>query len=173
METIFVILNPMDWTVADLCDTHEGQILVAQTLFQSFGQHSVFCGKIATVRCFEDNSLVRKHLKEDSGKGKVLVVDGHASMNCALLGDLLAEAAVKNHWQGIIVHGCVRDTNIINQLDIGVRALATHPRKSEKNNTGEYGVPVHFAGIDWIPDEYVYADHDGIIVAKEDLLTNE
>lgn len=159
----------MKWTTADLCDAYPDQVDIAMPLFKDFGKYPVFGGEISTVQCFEDNSLVRTRLKTP-GTGKVLVVNGYASMNCALLGDRLAESAATNGWQGIIVYGCVRDTSVLIQTKIGIKALAAHPQKSKKENTGEVDVPVTFAGIRFVPGEYVYADQDGVIVSKENLL---
>ena len=153
----------------DLCDKYPNEVRIAEPIgFKDFGNKKLFSGKIQTVKCFEDNSFVRKTL-EGNGSGKVLVVDGGGSMRCALLGDMLADLAVKNEWNGIIVYGCIRDSTAISTIAVGVKALNTIPIKSNKKNVGETNVPVHFAGIDFIPDEYVYCDEDGIITSKTEL----
>ena len=126
-------MPPRILKTADLCDAHAGRIRIASPtpVLRDFGHSNPFRGQIATVRCFEDNSFVRKTLETD-GRGRVLVVDGGASMRCALLGDKLAELAIDNEWEGVIVNGCIRDSEIIRKLHLGVKAIGTHPRKSEK-----------------------------------------
>ena len=133
------------------------------------GGAPAFGGPIATVQVLEDNVLVRQAL-EEPGQGRVLVIDGGGSLRCALLGDMLATLARDNGWAGVIVNGCVRDSQAIAGLAIGVMALATHPRKSEKLGQGARDVPVTFAGVTFGPGEMVYADRDGIVVATRPLL---
>lgn len=153
----------------DLCDTHSDHLKIAEPIgFKDFGGVKNFNGKIHTLKCFEDNSMVRMAL-EQNGEGKVLVVDGGGSMRCALLGDMLGELAVKNKWNGIVVYGCIRDSVAMSNLPVGVKALNVHPLKSKKRNEGQENITVHFAGIDFAPGEFVYADEDGIIVSKEAL----
>lgn len=159
----------MEIKTTDLCDNHADKIRIAEPIgFKDFGGKKNFSGKIHTVKCFEDNSFVRKAL-ETNGEGKILVVDGGGSMRCALLGDMLGDLAIKNKWNGIIVHGCIRDSAAIAALPLGVKALNRIPLKSNKKNVGEENVSVHFAGIDFNPGEFVYCDEDGIITAKEEL----
>ena len=159
----------MEQKTTDLCDSHADKVKVAVPIgFKDFGGKKIFSGKIYTVKCFEDNSFVRKAL-ETNGEGKVLVVDGGGSMRCALLGDMLGDLAIKNKWNGIIVYGCIRDSAAIAQLPLGVKALNTIPLKSNKKNVGEENLTVHFAGIDFIPAHFVYCDEDGIITAGEEL----
>jgi len=159
----------MQLKTTDLCDAHPEKIQVAEPIgFKDFGGAKYFSGKIHTVKCFEDNSLVRKAL-ETNGDGKVLIIDGGASMRCALLGDMLADLAIKNKWGGIIVYGCIRDSEAIAKLPLGVKALNTNPIKSNKRNEGQDNITVRFAGTDFVPGQFVYADADGIIVAKEAL----
>lgn len=159
----------MSLKTTDLCDNHPDKVRIALPIgFKDFGGTKMFSGKIETVKCFEDNSFVRKAL-EQNGEGKVLVVDGGGSMRCALLGDMLAEFGVKNKWNGIVVYGCIRDSAAIAPLAIGVKALATMPVKSNKRNEGQPNIAVSFAGIDFIPGEMIYCDEDGIIVSKEAL----
>ena len=152
-----------DWATADLCDQHP-EVVVAAPVLRSFGGRRRFAGAIATVRCFEDNSLVRERLAEPGG-GRVLVVDGAGSMRCALVGDLLGALGVKNGWAGVVVHGCVRDTAALGALDLGVLALAAHPAKSVKRGEGERDVVVAFAGVMFRPGAWLYADEDGVVVA--------
>jgi regulator of ribonuclease activity A len=120
------------------------------------------------VRCFEANPLVRACL-EEPGAGRVLVVDGGGSKRCALLGDNIAAMAVRNGWAGIIIHGCIRDSADIGRMDLGVKALATHPLKSAKRDAGLRDVPVAFAGVRVAPGDWVYADGDGVLVSPTEL----
>jgi len=156
------------YATADLCDAHGDNVNIAEPVFAVFGQKTDFHGPIETIKTFEDNSLVRACL-EEPGEGKVLVVDGGASMRCALLGDNLAQLAVDNNWAGLVIYGCIRDSGVIDGMDVGVRALNTHPRKSVKRNFGDRNLPVHFAGVVFTPGHYLYADADGIIVSPEAL----
>ena len=158
----------MELKTTDLCDKHPDKVRVAEPGFRDFGGAEYFSGSIHTIKCHEDNSLVRKAL-ESNGTGKVLVVDGGGSMRCALLGDMLGDLAILNKWNGIIVYGCVRDSAALALLPLGIKALDTIPLKSNKRNEGQENIAVHFAGIDFIPGESVYCDADGIIVSKEQL----
>jgi len=152
-------------STADICDELNDAAQVCHPLFNSYGKKTCFEGEIYTVKCLEDNSMVRKVL-EEPGNGRVLVVDGNASMRCALLGDMLATLGIENNWSGVIVSGCIRDSEVISRLEIGVMALATHPRKSVKRGQGEIGISVDIAGVEFNPGHYVYADLDGVIVVK-------
>jgi regulator of ribonuclease activity A len=132
--------------------------------FKDYGAVKLFSGIIQTVKCFEDNSFVRTALEQD-GTGKVLVVDGGGS----LLGDMLGELAIKNNWNGIVVYGCIRDSAVIATQQIGVKALATIPLKSNKRNEGQLNVTFKFADVNFTPGHFLYADEDGIIVSAEAL----
>lgn len=158
----------------DLLDNHESllqqeTLRVVAPMFQRYGGKTAFAGSIVTLKLFEDNSLVRAVLGEP-GAGKVLVVDGGGSLRCALLGDQLAEMAVKNGWEGVVVYGCIRDSAAINALPLGVRALNTHPLKTVKKNVGERDVPVSFGGVILKPGEWLCADEDGVIVSAQPLV---
>lgn len=154
----------MDLLTTDLCDAHEDQVRVVEPMFSSFGGRDAFHGCIATLKLFEDNSLVRKAV-ESPGEGRVLVIDGGGSRRRALVGDQLAALAVKNRWAGIIVYGCIRDSRAIGEMDIGVLAIDTHPMKTVKRNVGEADIPVSFGGVTFTPGEWLYADEDGVIVS--------
>lgn len=156
------------YPVTDLCDEFADRLQILEPMFTDFGGRLAFSGPISTVKCFEDNSLVRLALEEPGG-GRVLVVDGGGSDRCALLGDNLAQLAIDNEWAGIVVYGCIRDAEAISQMDVAVKALNTHPRKSAKKNVGERDVPVRFAGATFMPEEWVYADLDGIVVSEAEL----
>ena len=158
----------MTFSTADLHDEHEGKVQVANVLMQGYGLKTRFSGPTSTVRCFEDNSRVRAAL-EEQGKGCVLVVDGGASIRCALVGDKLAEMGMKNGWAGMVVYGCIRDSAVISKLDIGIKALGTNPRRSVKKGVGERDIPLDFADVTFAPGEWLYADEDGILVSPGEL----
>lgn len=160
----------MSFATADLSDAHP-EAQVCAPIFQDYGGKRAFHGPIATVKVFEDNALVRATL-ETPGAGRVLVVDGGGSMRCALVGGMLGELALKNGWAGIVVYGCVRDTAELAAQDVGVKALATHPRKSDKGlHTGHADRVVEFAGTRFRPGSWLYADADGIVVGDAPLHT--
>jgi regulator of ribonuclease activity A len=144
-------------------------LVVLNQFFILLEKKKAFSGKITTLKLFEDNSFVRKQL-ESNGKGKVLVVDGGASLRCALVGDKLAELAITNKWEGIIVNGCIRDSYLINQMDIAIKAINTSPVKSIKRNIGKMNIPVNFSGVTFIPGQFVYSDNDGVLISKKSLL---
>lgn len=154
---------------ADLFDDHADKLSIVAPGFKSFGLHKAFGGPISTVKVHEDNVLVKQALSEP-GEGRVLVVDGGGSMRCALLGDLLAQMAIDNHWNGVVVFGCIRDSADIDQMEIGVQALATHPAKSVKIGAGQRDTTVCFGGVTFAPGHFIYCDSDGIVVASEALL---
>jgi regulator of ribonuclease activity A len=158
----------MSLKTTDLSDLHPKKVQAAESLFRDFGGRKMFHGEIVTLKIFEDNSFVRKAL-EQNGEGKVLVVDGGGSLRCALLGDQLGELAVKNKWSGVLVFGCVRDSEALSQLDLGIKALNTHPLKTEKRNEGQENIAVRFAGVDFVPGTFIYADEDGVLVTMERL----
>jgi regulator of ribonuclease activity A len=133
------------------------------TQFRQFGGRALFAGPVHTVQCFEDNALLKSVLSEP-GDGGVLVVDGGASLHCALVGDVIAGLAETNGWAGIIVNGAVRDSAALRTLDIGIKALGTNPRKSTKTGAGQRDIEVEFGGITFVPGEIVYSDDDGIVV---------
>jgi regulator of ribonuclease activity A len=150
---------------AQVLDEYGDRASVCLLQFRSFGRVA-FSGRIATVRCFEDNVVVRTCL-EGAGDGRVLVVDGGGSYRCALLGDSIANLAIGNGWAGIVVHGCVRDSAALDSLELGVKALGTNPRPSRKEGAGAAGVPLDFGGVVFEPDALVYADHDGVVVLAD------
>ncbi|MFD1192617.1 ribonuclease E activity regulator RraA [Phenylobacterium conjunctum] len=160
--------NDMAVGVADLCDANEDEIEVCELQMRDYGGRTAFSGPIRTVRCHEDNSLVKATLAEP-GEGCVLVVDGGGSLHRALLGDMLGADAVKNGWAGVVVNGAVRDSAVLGTLDLGVKALGTHPMRSVKRGEGMVDVPVAFGGVVFVPGDRLYADEDGIaVLAAED-----
>ena len=159
----------MSFYTADLCDANETEVRTTEPVFLVFGKRLTFGGPIRTLRVYDDNSLVKEALAS-AGDGAVLVVDGGASTSRALLGGNLAEMASVNGWAGLIINGCIRDVHEVNACNIGVRALGTCPRKSEKLGEGDRDAVLSFAGTEFRPGEYVYCDQDGVIVASRDLL---
>lgn len=168
-------VSTVPFVTCDLLDDYPDHKLQVVTpcldgkFFKSFGARKTFAGQIVTVKCFEDNSRVKELLATD-GTGKVLVVDGGASMRCALMGDLIAESAVRNHWNGVIIYGCVRDVDAIAELDLGVHALAAIPQKSNRKGLGEVDVALYFGGVSFNPGEYMYADNNGIVLSAQKLV---
>ncbi len=163
----------MSFTTPDLCDANEAAIghtlRVVAPMFKAYGGRARFCGRIHTLKIFEDNSLVREALGQP-GQGKVLVVDGGGSLRCALVGDQLAVLAQKNGWEGIVVYGCIRDSAEINRTNLGVRALDTHPQKSIKKGVGDQNIDVTFGGVTFKPEEWIYVDEDGVVVSTTPLM---
>ena len=157
----------MTWTTPDLCDSYP-EVAVAEPIFRDYGGHAAFSGRIVTIDCFEDNSRVREQVGSD-GRGKVLVVQGGGSLRRSLLGDMLAELAVRHGWSGLLINGGVRDVDALARLPLGVKALAATPMKTEKRGLGEVDVPVSFAGIVFHPGHWLYADANGVIVAEREL----
>ena len=162
----------MDFKTPDLCDAFEEELgktlRVVSPMFKRYGARTSFCGRIVTLKLFEDNALVRSALGEN-GKEKVLVIDGGGSTRCALVGDQLAALANKNGWEGVIVYGCIRDSVEVNRVDIGVLALDTHPQRSLKKGVGERDLAITFGGVSFNPGEYLYADEDGVLVSNREL----
>jgi len=159
----------MSFQTADLCDEYTESLQICEPGFSHFGGRSRFFGQISTIKCFEDNSLVRDAVGEP-GEGRVLVVDAGGSLRCAMLGDLLAAKAAANGWSGVLMNGLIRDSVDIAQMDLGVMALGTYPLKSVKRGLGERDVVVRFAGVTFVPGEYLYADEDGIVCSASALL---
>lgn len=159
------------WKTADFCDVFENEVQVCQQAFQSYGKKEQFYGKIATVKVKDDNVLVKEAL-QSLPEGTVLVVDGEGSTNCALLGDNLANIAEERNLAGVIIYGCVRDSKELRNINIGIFALGTMPKRSRKEGKGEAEIPLQFGAIEWIPNQYVYADEDGVIVCEKRIHDN-
>ncbi|MHA7880588.1 MAG: putative 4-hydroxy-4-methyl-2-oxoglutarate aldolase [Saccharospirillum sp.] len=156
------------WNTPDLCDEHPNDVLVLESRFQDFGGKPAFFGQVVTVHCYEDNSRV-KELASSEGDGKVMVVDGGASLRKALIGDMIALEAVNHGWQGVVINGCARDIHELKRMPIGVRALASIPLKTDRKGLGEVDVPVTFAGQTIEPGMWLYADETGIVVSQKKL----
>jgi regulator of ribonuclease activity A len=153
----------VSFTTTDLSDEHP-EAQVCDPVFLSFGGRRTFSGPITTLKVFEDNSMVRE-IVQTPGEGRVLVVDGGGSLRCGLFGGNLAVAAARNGWAGVVINGCARDADELDAEPIGVRALALHPRRSERGlHSGQAGLPVRFAGVDFREGEWLLADRDGVLV---------
>jgi regulator of ribonuclease activity A len=153
-------------STADLADQQGDGVRSCHTQFRNFGGRRAFEGRISTVRCFEDNVVLGSVL-EQPGEGRVLIVDGGASLRVALLGDRIAGLAAAAGWQGIVINGAVRDVAALATLDIGVKALGSNPRRSAKTGAGSTDIAVSFGGVTFAPGEHVVADDDGIVVLEE------
>ncbi len=153
----------MSSTTADLYDEHGDALGSCDTQFRSFGGHRAFSGTAVTVRCSEDNVVLRSVISEP-GNGRVVVVDGGGSLHRALMGDLMAQLAVDNGWAGIVVHGAVRDTAVLAGMPIGIKALGSNPRPSTKTRAGARDVEVTFGGASFRSGDRVFCDDDGILV---------
>jgi len=148
---------------SDLADEHGDRAAVCTTPFRQFGRARAFEGAIRTVRCRDDNALVRQRVSEP-GLGSVLVVDGAGALRVALVGDILAGLARANGWAGLVINGAVRDAAALSTLDLGIKALGSSPRRSAKTGAGELDVPVTFGGVTFRPGAMLYSDEDGIVV---------
>ena len=168
-------MSDVAFVTCDLLDDHPEKNIQVVTpsmdgkSFKSYGARKSFAGQVVTVKCFEDNSRVKELLATD-GTGKVLVVDGGASMRCALMGDMIAESAVQQHWNGVVIYGCIRDVDAIAELDLGVHALAAIPQKSQRKGVGEVDLALCFGGVTIHSGDYLYADNNGIIITQEKLV---
>ena len=153
---------------SELCDLYAEQVDVVEPIFSSFGGVSNFYGKVTTVKCFESNGLIAEVL-EENGEGRVLVIDGGGAVRRGLIDVELAQLAVDNGWEGIIVYGAVRQIQQLENLDIGIHALALIPVSADESTAGESDVPVNFGGVTFFPEDYIYADLTGIILSQEPL----
>ena len=158
----------MNKTTCDISDKLHPDVQYLEPVYKIYGAKTSFSGRIVTVKCYEDNLLVEEALKAN-GKESVLVIDAGGSMNCAMLGDKRAADAINNEWEGILVHGLIRDSVAINGMELGIRALGVYPLKSIKKGVGDSNLIVNFSGVTFTPGEYLYADEDGVIVVKEKL----
>ena len=152
----------------DLCDAYPDAVSVLEPMMINFGGRASFGGEIVTIKCHEDNSLVKEQAALP-GQGRVMVVDGGGSLRRALLGDMIAANAVDNGWAGFVIYGCVRDVDALAELDLGVQALASIPLKTDKRGIGDLNVPVTLGGVTFVPGHYLYADNNGVLVAPRDL----
>ena len=159
--------RPLPEATADLIDLHGDELASVSLQFRSFGGKPRFSGPVVTVKCFEDNALLKQKLaQEEAPEGKVMVVDGGGSHRSALVGDVIAGIAVERGWAGLIIHGVVRDSVALNGLPIGIKALGTNPAKSGKTGAGQVDIAIDIAGVTFLPGGTVYCDEDGIVVTR-------
>ena len=159
----------MEIITADLWDGYADQLTVLNLELKQFGKKDNFSGEIVTLKVHEDNSYVKKLLSED-GTGKVLVIDGGGSRRCALIGDNIAKLAMDNNWSGVIVYGCIRDSKVINTMEVGIKAIGTCPVKTVKRNVGLVGEGLLIEGTKIQSGHYIYADLDGVVISEGSLL---
>lgn len=160
---------------SEICDYYAEEVDVLDPIFASFGGKQSFCGKVTTVKCLENNGILYEILKED-GTGRVLVVDGGGIVRNALIDAELAELALDNNWEGIVVNGAVRQVQFLEQMDIGIQALASIPIGANDDVIGESDIPINFAGVSIFPEDFIYADTTGMLLSQEELditLSNE
>ncbi len=153
----------MTVSTCDLYDRFEAAARTSEVAWRDYGGRRAFSGRIATVKCFEDNSRI-KALSSEPGNGQVLVVDGGGSLRHALLGDMIAADLLAHGWAGVVIWGAVRDVEALAAMDFGVKALGSTPRKSVRRGQGEAGAPLSFGGVEWRPGDQLYADADGVLL---------
>ncbi|MDA7747105.1 ribonuclease E activity regulator RraA [Psychromonas sp.] len=162
----------MQYNTSVLCDIYADTIDVAEPLLTNFGGRNSFAGEVVTIKCFESVGLIYKAL-EQNGAGKVLLIDGGGSLRRALVNAHIAELAVQNDWEGIVVNGCVREIDALEELDIGIQAITAMPVGADDDEIGEINVPVNFAGVTFLPEDYLYADSTGIVISPEPLVLDD
>ncbi|MCK5819527.1 MAG: ribonuclease E activity regulator RraA [Psychromonas sp.] len=162
----------MQYNTSKLCDIYADTIDVVEPLLTNFGNRNSFAGEVVTIKCFESLGLIYKML-ETNGAGKVLLIDGGGSLRRALINGHIAAMAVENSWEGIVVNGCVREVDIIEELDIGIQAITAIPVGAEDTDVGETNVAVNFAGVTFLPHDLLYADSTGIIISPDPLETGD
>ncbi|MFP5416814.1 MAG: ribonuclease E activity regulator RraA [Actinomycetes bacterium] len=153
-------------STADVYDERGEQVASCETQLRSFGARTRFTGVVSTIRCLNDNGLVKQVLTGTDGRGRVLVVDGGGSLGSALMGDMIAAAAVRNGWEGVVINGPVRDSDALAGLDLGIKALGTNPRTSAKDAAGDVDAPVTFGGATFVAGRRLWADVDGVLVER-------
>ncbi len=160
--------NPMKYDTSELCDIYHEEVNVVEPLFSNFGGRTSFGGQITTVKCFEDNGLLYD-LLEENGRGRVLLVDGGGSVRRALLDAGLANLALQNEWEGIVIYGAVRQVDDLEELDIGIQAMAAIPAGAASEGIGESDIRVNFGGVTFFSGDHLYADNTGIILSEDPL----
>jgi len=158
----------MEYNTSELCNIYADLIDVLEPIFSNYGGRNSFGGQVVTVKCFENNGLIKEVLSQD-GEGKVLVIDGGGSTRRALIDIDLAEIATNNNWEGIVCYGSVRDVDLIEELDIGIQGLISIPVGASTASIGESDLAINFAGVTFLPDDHIYADNTGIILSPDPL----
>ncbi len=162
----------MEYNTSELCDIFLEQVDVVEPMFGAFGGRGGFSGQITTIKCFEDNRLIQDTLNQP-GEGRVLLIDGGGSLRRALIDIDIAQLAVENGWEGLVVYGCVRHVEELEALDIGIHALASIPVGADNKGIGDVDIPVNFGGVSFLPEDYLYADLTGVILSPEALEVEE
>ena len=158
----------MEYNTSALCDIYLDQVDVVEPMFSHFGAKTSFSGQITTIKCFEDNGLISRTLDE-KGEGRVLLVDGGGSLRRALVDADLAAKAAHNGWEGLVIYGCIREVDYLEEINIGIQALASIPVGAAKKNIGEVDVAVNFGSVTFLPEDHLYADSTGTIISQEPL----
>ncbi|MDP4527607.1 ribonuclease E activity regulator RraA [Alkalimonas delamerensis] len=158
----------MEYNTSELCDLYADSIDVVEPIFSNYGGRRSFGGQVRTIKCFEDNGVIRQVLSEP-GVGKVLLIDGGGSTRRALLDADLIALATSQGWEGIVCYGCVRDVDTLEDFDVGVQAINAIPVGADDKGFGDIDVPVNFAGVTFLPDDHLYADNTGIILSPDPL----
>ncbi len=161
----------MEYSTSALCDIYLDQVDVVEPMFSNFGGNASFAGQVTTVKCYEDNGVIRDILEQD-GIGRVLLIDGGGSLRKALIDAEIAAIAEENEWEGIVVYGSVREVDELEEINLGIQALASIPVGANQSNIGETDIPVNFGGVTFLPEDYLYADSTGIILSQEPLDVN-
>jgi len=156
---------------ADIVDDHDGQVEFCHLPFLKIGKKRAFYGPVQTVQCFEDNVVLKMELQKP-GDGRVLVVDGGGSTRMAIIGDRIGQIAIDNNWAGIILNAAIRDIDMLSQMEIGIRCLGTSPKKSRKLGAGTAGINIKFGSVGFASGDWVYADEDGVLVSKTNVLAS-
>ncbi|MCW8329614.1 ribonuclease E activity regulator RraA [Photobacterium sp. SDRW27] len=158
----------MEYNTSELCDIYLDQVDVVEPMFSSYGGRSSFGGQVTTIKCFEDNGLIRDVLQQ-SGVGRVLLIDGGGSLRRALVDAEVAQLAASNEWEGLIVYGCVRHVDDLDELEVGIQAMASIPVGADQQGIGEVDIAVNFGGVTFLPEDHIYADSTGVILSPEPL----
>ncbi|RCU45133.1 MULTISPECIES: ribonuclease E activity regulator RraA [Corallincola] len=158
----------MEYNTSELCDIYLDSVDVVEPMFASYGGRSSFGGQVTTIKCFEDNGLIRDAVQED-GSGRVLLIDGGGSLRRALVDAEIAETATDNGWEGLVVYGCIRDVDAVGEFELGVQALASIPVGADGESIGEVDVAVNFGGVTFLPEDHLYADTTGVLLSAEPL----
>lgn len=159
----------MTFFTADICDEHADKVCLLAPGFINYGGTDKCQGEIVTIKLDKNNSDLISLLRDEDGRGKVVVVDV-AQAYFAVVGENLMKFAHKNNYAGIVINGYVRDTQQIEAIPVALYALGTCSRKSIPVTQGTRNIALNFAGVDFKPGEYLYADRDGIIVTQDKIV---
>ncbi|GAB3528995.1 ribonuclease E activity regulator RraA [Photobacterium alginatilyticum] len=158
----------MEYNTSELCDIYLDQVDVVEPMFSSYGGRNSFGGQVTTIKCFEDSGLIRDVLQQP-GAGRVLLIDGGGSLRRALIDADIAQLAATNEWEGMIVYGCVRNVDELDEMELGIQAMASIPVGADEQGIGEVDVAVNFGGVTFLPEDHIYADTTGVILSPEPL----